>query len=168
MLEYNTWSTRLKALRCKLFGKTDFERWTDASTFDDWEERSKIIARLVSPGAKVIEFGVGTDKLRRHLDPSCRYTPSDLVSRGPGTIVLDLNQRPLPDLTEYGFDLAIFAGVLEYIRDLRSFLPWLRKQTPACLVSYGCAVHPGTAWAGCRKRCAGPARAGPTHSPKRS
>lgn len=46
MLEYNSWSTRLKALRCKLFGKTDFGRWTDASEFEDWEERTKIIARV--------------------------------------------------------------------------------------------------------------------------
>ncbi|RWK38755.1 MAG: hypothetical protein EOR46_23475 [Mesorhizobium sp.] len=76
MLKYNSWSTRLKALRCKLFGKTDFERWTDASEFEDWEERTKIIARIVPPGARVIEFGVGMGKLQRHLDPSCQYTPS--------------------------------------------------------------------------------------------
>lgn len=142
MLEYNSLSTRLKALRCKLFGKTDFERWTDASEFEDWEERTKIIARLVPPGARVIEFGAGMGKLQRHLDPSCQYTPSDLVSRGPGTIVLDLNQRPLPDLTAHAFDLAIFAGVLEYVHDLHSFIEWLRQQSPACIASYGCAAHP--------------------------
>ena len=142
MLEYYNWSTRLKALRCRLFGTTDIERWSDASSFEDWEERSQIIARLVPAGAKVIEFGVGTGKLRRHLDPSCSYTPSDLVSRGPGTIVLDLNQRPLPDLRHCAFDVAVFAGVLEYIRDLRSFLEWLRLQAPGCIASYGCAVHP--------------------------
>jgi hypothetical protein len=82
MLKYNGWSTRLKALRCKLFGKTDFERWTDASEFEDWEERTKIIARLVLPGARVIEFGLGMGKLQRHVDPSCQYTPSPRHRRG--------------------------------------------------------------------------------------
>jgi hypothetical protein len=125
-----------------LFGKTDTARWADASSYDDWEERTRIIASLVPPGTSVIEFGAGGRGLERYLDPSCGYVPSDLVSRGPGTIVLDLNRRPLPDLTTHAFDVAIFAGVLEYIRDLPSFLEWLSRQSPGCIASYGCATSP--------------------------
>ena len=138
-MEYGSWSTTLKTLRCKLFGTVDRARWEDASAFDDWEERTRIIAGLIASGANVLEFGAGGRMLERHLDPASRYTPSDIVGRGPGTIVLDLNQRPLPDLTDRGFDVAIFAGVLEYIADLRSFLPWLARQVPSCIASYGCA-----------------------------
>jgi hypothetical protein len=140
MLDYNDWSTRLNALRCKLLGRADLGRWADATAFDDWEERTRIIAGMVPAGANVIEFGAGGRLLERHLDPSCRYTPSDIVDRGPGTIILDLNQRRLPDLSAQQFDMALFAGVLEYIADLRSFLMWLARQAPCCIASYGCAT----------------------------
>jgi hypothetical protein len=140
MLDYQNWSTLLKALRCKLLGTVDIARWRDASAFDDWQERTEIIAALIPSGAAVIEFGAGGRILERYLDPSCRYTPSDVVSRGSDTIVLDLNSRPLPDLSRNQFDVAIFAGVLEYISDLRSFGSWLNCQVPAFIASYGCAT----------------------------
>jgi hypothetical protein len=49
----------------------------------------------------------------------------DLVDRGPGTIVCDLNRRPLPDLRNRAFTVAVFAGVLEYVRDVPSLIAWL-------------------------------------------
>ena len=50
--------------------------------------------------------------------------PSDMVDRGPGTIICDLNIRPLPDLGSGTYDVAVLLGVLEYLRDVPSFLDW--------------------------------------------
>jgi hypothetical protein len=90
----------------------------------------------VPPGSRVIEFGAGRRQLERYLDPSCTYVPSDLVDRGPGTIVCDLNQRPLPDLASVHPDVAVFGGVLEYIADTKSLIAWLAPVVTRCVASY--------------------------------
>ena len=146
MLRYHDWATRLGALKCRLFGKADLSRWADASRFREWEERTSLIAGMVPAGTKIIEFGAGSRRLEQLLDPTCVYVPSDLVSRGPGTIVLDLNTRPLPDLTRSGFDVAVLAGVLEYVSNLRSFVPWLSRQAPTVIASYETARSNGRTW----------------------
>jgi hypothetical protein len=84
----------------------------------------------------VIEFGAGKRWLETYLDPSCTYIPSDLVDRGPGTIICDLNERPLPDLQSLRADVAVFVGVLEYIKDLPSLGEWLSRQVRFCTASY--------------------------------
>jgi hypothetical protein len=49
-------------------------------------------------------------RLESYLDPSCSYFPSDAVDRGGNTIVLDLNSRPLPDLSYLELDLEVLLG----------------------------------------------------------
>ncbi|ETB33475.1 MULTISPECIES: class I SAM-dependent methyltransferase [Mycobacterium avium complex (MAC)] len=116
---------------------TDYRRWLDPTSYDDsWECRTERAAQLVSAGHRVIEFGAGTRKLERYLDPSCTYVPSDLTDRGPGTIVCDLNSRPLPTLPDY--DTAVLLGVLEYLRDVPEIIGWLASQVQFCVVSYVC------------------------------
>ena len=80
------------------------------------------------------------------LDSSCTYFPSDLVDRGPGTIICDLNKRPFPDVkSDLNPDVAVFAGVLEYVRDLPAVVEWLSHQVAVCVASYTCAESkPGT------------------------
>ncbi len=85
--------------------------------------------------SRVIEFGAGRRVLERYLDPSCTYVPSDMVDRGPGTIICDLNQRPLPDLG-YVFDVAVLVGVLEYVRDVPLVLDWLAGHVAVCVLTY--------------------------------
>ena len=100
-MEYNTVGLMLRTLRCRLLGRADISRWRNAEAFgDDWKERTLLIARLVPKGTRVIEFGAGKRNLESQLDRSCTYIPSDLVSRGPGTLVLDLNARPWPNLRD--------------------------------------------------------------------
>lgn len=147
MLRYHDWSTRLRAVRCRFFGATDHGRWADADTFENWEERTKLMAALIPEEARVIEFGAGNRLLERHLHPSCSYVPSDLVSRGPDTIVLDLNTRPLPQLARNGFDVAACAGVLEYLADLPSFAHWLATQARSVVASYECSRSEPRTWA---------------------
>jgi hypothetical protein len=50
-----------------------------------------------------------------------------MIDRGPGTIVCDLNERPLPDLGADTYDVAVLIGVLEYLRDVPAVLDWLTK-----------------------------------------
>jgi len=141
-VRYNTLSTAVKALRCKLFGISDVNRWVDVADYDDWVERTRLIAGLVPAGSRVIEFGAGHRRLQGLLSADCSYTPSDLASRGPDTIVFDLNARPLPDLRDQRFDVAVLAGVLEYVANLPSFTAWLAQQAPLCICSYGCVATP--------------------------
>ena len=133
--------------RLRLFSRSDLRRWSDDREFDpQWDERAAIMARYIPPGSRVLELGAGRRSLERFLDPSCLYLPADLVSRGPDTIVFDLNRRPLPELAQYHADIAVFAGVLEYVRDVPSVIEWLSRHAPACLVSYQLAhSRPGTA-----------------------
>jgi hypothetical protein len=96
-----------------------------------------MLARLVPPSSRVIEFGAGRRQLERYLGPDCSYIPSDLTDRGPGTIICDLNRRPLPDLVNIAPTVAVFGGVLEYVRDVRSLVNWLSLSgIQSCIVSY--------------------------------
>ena len=97
------------------------------------------MARLVPMGSRVIEFGAGSRKMAHHLDPSCTYLASDVVDRGPGTLVWDLNARPLPDLSPLKVDVAIFGGVLEYLVSLEPIARWLARHVTTCIASYECA-----------------------------
>ena len=128
------------SIRCRLFGTTDLERWSDLDNFEaSWSERSRLIAGLVPSGSRVLEFGAGRRHLEGFLDPSCEYIPSDVVDRGPGTLVCDLNSRPLPELAAIAPDVAVFAGVFEYIADLRDVPHWLSRDVSMCIASYECA-----------------------------
>jgi Methyltransferase domain len=120
--------------------KTDYGRWSDSrNIFASWESRTQRAAALVPPDSRVIEFGAGNRVLERHLHRSCTYTPSDIVDRGPATIVCDLNLRPLPNLGVDAYDVAVFMGVLEYVRDMPSVLDWLADLVSTCVLSYACA-----------------------------
>lgn len=119
-----------------LLKKTDSSRWADTrNILAMWEPRTKQVAGLVPDNSRVIEFGAGNRNLERYLDPSCTYVPSDLVDRGPGTIVCDLNKRPLPDLGQNVYDVAVMIGVMEYLRDVPSVLDWLTKYVEICILA---------------------------------
>jgi hypothetical protein len=119
-------------------GHADYKRWSSTQGLEEWwEERTRVIASLVPPGSRVIEFGAGRRQLEKHLSAGCSYIPSDLVDRGPGTIVCDLNKRPLPDLGDIRPSVAVFGGVLEYILDVTSLAAWLESTGVAtCIVSF--------------------------------
>jgi hypothetical protein len=140
-----------KVAALRAVGVSDHGRWAGTENLEAWwDERTRLLAELVPPGSRVIEFGAGRRQLERYLDPSCTYIPSDLVDRGPGTIVCDLNRRPFPDLSSVRPDLAVFSGVLEYIADTDGLIAWLAPRISRCVGSYAC-VDPD---AGLRKRAA--------------
>ena len=121
----------------RAIGRSDRARWSSLQNFESWwESRTAKMARLIPANSTVIEFGAGTRPLERMLDSNCKYIASDLVDRGPGTVVCDLNLPPLPDLTHLRPDVAVFAGVLEYIHDIDSLARWLSSLVRCCVVSY--------------------------------
>jgi hypothetical protein len=139
-VEYGSLRLSLKTLYSKFFAKADLKRWQNLQNFEvEWSARTRLMANLIPPHSRVIEFGAGRRQMESLLDQSCTYIPSDLVGRGPGTFICDLNVRPLPDLTPLNPDAAVFGGVLEYISDLRSIPRWLAKHIAICIVSYECA-----------------------------
>lgn len=130
-------------LRRKLWREADYERWIKTDSFDpQWAERAQMIARLIPKGYRVIEFGAGLRQLESYLDPSCTYVPSDLASRGRDTLILDLEKRPLPDLPRDIFDVAVFAGVMEYLSDVPGVVSWVCEYVTSCILSYECATRP--------------------------
>jgi len=135
-----TWRLAARSIAYALGRRPDVSRWEHAGSFEaEWDERSRIIAGLVPAGSRVIEFGAGRQQLARYLDPSCTYLASDVVRRDASTLVADLNARPLPDLSVLRPDVAVFAGVLEYLVRLAPITRWLARQVPTCIASYECA-----------------------------
>ena len=142
-----------RTLFLRSLNRSDYARWTNPDSLESWwETRTQRIATLIPKHSRVIEFGAGRRWLESYLDPSCSYIPSDLVDRGPGTIVCDLNKRPLPDLRHLRADVAVFGGVLEYIRDLESVVEWLSQQVSFCVTSYAYAARATGAAVGIRER----------------
>ena len=114
---------------------SDYKRWgTDSNLSPHWDSRTKQIAKLISPGTSVIEFGAGRLVLKKYLPKSCAYTPSDLVDRGMGTIIWDLNSNIFPQLQSY--DYAVFSGVLEYVDDVPRLIRYLTNYVDAIIASY--------------------------------
>jgi hypothetical protein len=119
----------------KAIGRSDHARWGDPrSLHADWDSRTRRIAELVDAGSSVIEFGAGRLVLRGCLKEGCTYTPSDIVDRGEGTIVCDLNARELPAFGSY--DVAVFSGVLEYVLDVPRLIAHLSRRVKVIVASY--------------------------------
>jgi glycosyltransferase involved in cell wall biosynthesis len=72
--------------------------------------------------------------LKDRLPEACTYIPSDLVDRGPGTIVCDLNARELPAFPPH--DVAVFSGVLEYVNEIDRLVNQISKSASVVIASY--------------------------------
>lgn len=125
-------------LRTTLFKRmnpSDQARWQAEKALSlDWEPRIRQIASLVLPGSSVLEFGAGRMTLSKYLPADCRYTPSDIVDRGPGSIVCDLNSPSLPVFPSH--DVAVFSGVLEYVQDVPRLVAHLSPIVRVFILSY--------------------------------
>jgi glycosyltransferase involved in cell wall biosynthesis len=124
-------------LRHVAFGqaRTDSARWALESSFHrDWDARTKLIARHVHAGDRVAEFGAGLQALRNALPQDCVYQPFDLVARTDDTRVCDLNTG-FPEI-DGDYDVAVFSGVLEYLRDLGATFDWLAGNFERVVLSY--------------------------------
>ena len=105
--------------------------WSDVR--DEWPERSAAVAALIPPGASVLDLGSGAQGLARRLDPSCRYTPADLVARTPDTLRFDMAAGIWP---VGRWDVVVMAGVLEYAPDAADAFRRLEQLAPVAIVTY--------------------------------
>ena len=118
--------------------ESDKDRWKkNEQLFEDWNERTRIMASYLNDSASIIEFGAGNMYLKSILKPTQEYTASDIVQRFPETIVCDLNE-PIPfNLKKY--DTAMFSGVLEYVYDIDVVFHQLKESdVKSVIVSYCC------------------------------
>lgn len=121
--------------------RADYQRWSNRDELSEkWDERTAEIAKLIPAGASVVEFGAGKMVLKQLLPVDCQYTPSDLVDRGPGTLVMDLNSPVLPRLPPH--DIAVLSGVVEYVADVPRLASYLATIAPKVIVAYMTVVGP--------------------------
>lgn len=131
---------------------TDYRRWGGSSALSrSWDSRTEQIGLMIQPGSSVLEFGAGRMVLRDFLPDGCSYTPSDLVDRGSGTVVYDLNSENLPDF-RIQYDVAVFGGVLEYIDDVPRLVAHLSTFVHTIIASYAVTDHNPNK---IRRRCRG-------------
>lgn len=125
-----------KATSVQDFAHTNqLNRWAKKKNlYPDWDERTIIISQFIPENSSVLEFGAARMILKEYLPENCTYTPSDIVSRSPETIVFDLNKDNL-SLFDY-YDVIIFSGVLEYVFDVKKLILGLSFKTSKFVVSY--------------------------------
>lgn len=117
--------------------RTDYLRWKQQNQlFEDWNERTSILASMIPSNSKVIEFGAGNMALKSLLPLGCEYTPSDIVQRNPDFVECDLNEPITFDISN--FDTAVFSGVLEYVYDIDMVFKQFPKHLKYVMLSYSC------------------------------
>lgn len=91
------------------------DRWKDCH--ESYPLRIRYMAEHVRPGESVLDVGAGTMALRGFLPADCIYTPLDLYSRSPDTIVVDLDDPEALEssLKDKRFDVVFISGTLEYL-----------------------------------------------------
>lgn len=117
--------------------QTDLGRWSDARQLEpQWEARAIVAANFVAAGARVLDVGCGAMKLERHLPFGCAYQPCDVVARDARTIVVDLNNAPIPDKALADADLVVMLGVWEYLYDPGATFAAVARASKPILCSY--------------------------------
>lgn len=110
---------------------------------DRWDRRTRQAAAWLAGEPGVVDIGCGLMPLRDHLPAGTRYVPVDIVDRGPGTVLTDLNADPLP---RFGERAAAMLGVVEYVTDLPRLFAQLR-QFDRVVLSYNHASVQDVLWA---------------------
>lgn len=122
--------------------KTNVRRWREVARNPrpNWDGRNEIIAKLIPAGSSVIDLGCGSQTLRRHLDPSCKYQPCDVIQSTPDVIYCDFNSGIYPNVN-VSYDYVICSGVFEYIRNPEEFLKKNSLLGKVMILSYNPLYH---------------------------
>ena len=97
-------------------------RWEN--NLPDCSARVKRISELIPPGVVVLDIGAGKMELENFLK-CCTYLPTDFIKRRKDTILIDVNGN-----CEFPYcDIAVFSGILEYIKDIPRVLGRLNAKT---------------------------------------
>lgn len=129
--------TRKNSIRLRKSNKSDYNRWINSGELlQDWDERTKILAEMIEPGSRIIEFGAGKMNLKKMLPINCTYTATDICARTPEYLICDLNEKIEFDLSK--FDTAVFSGVFEYVYDIEKVFKQLEPAIENIVLSYAC------------------------------
>jgi hypothetical protein len=127
--------SRFRSFSLKNWKTSDYKRWNDDSKLlSQWDSRTEQMSLFIPRGMSVLEFGAGRMILKHYLEPGTKYTPSDLVDRGNGTFVCDLNAKKLPVFPVH--DVAVFSGVLEYVYNVPRLIHHLYPTVNTIVASY--------------------------------
>jgi hypothetical protein len=113
--------------------------WSETAEFDDaWKQRISLMADYITLPGAVADFGCGMMWLEEYLKPENTYIPIDYMARDARTIVVDLNQDSLPNLTAR---VAFMSGVLEYVSHPEKIIRYLAKQNVEQLIIAYCTLE---------------------------
>ena len=109
--------------------------WQQAidSTPHEWEARAVVAAAWLQGAKAVVDLGCGTMVLERYLAPGQVYIPVDLVERDARTLVIDLEEDPLPVVDA---DTCTLLGVIGYLYDPAALLRKVHTAFPRVVLSY--------------------------------
>ncbi len=117
-----------------------------------WEERAEAAVELLvgnveaicsdpAAGLRIADFGAGDQRLKRVLadktDLQVSYAAFDIRPQADSVVEIDLSR----ELPAGDFDLVACLGLLEYLRDVPTFLGRLAARYPAALLSYSVSDH---------------------------
>ena len=111
-----------------------------------WDERARAVVELcrrhlrtddaAAPAIIVVDLGCGNRRLEPMLkeafDRRHEYRGYDLCPQSPMTIRIDLER----DMPSGAVDVAVVAGVIEYVGDVQAFLRRLSRFATVAVVSY--------------------------------
>jgi 2-polyprenyl-3-methyl-5-hydroxy-6-metoxy-1,4-benzoquinol methylase len=101
----------------------------------DSTDRAKVAAEFVWTGARVLEIGSGVGRLRTLIADRCDYTGADLVPLDEKTLVLDLDNDPMP---RGSWDIVVLLEVLEYLHHPQEALRKIASAAKQLVISYCC------------------------------
>ena len=85
----------------------------------NWKARIAHLAHFIDTPGPVLDIGCGMMWLEAMLERGNPYIPLDYVRRDDRTLVVDLNNQPLPEVDA---EFVYMSGVLEYLHDVPGFL----------------------------------------------
>jgi hypothetical protein len=117
-----------------------------------WEDRTAKIAHIVPPIGRVIELAVSSGGrtsvagLEQQLDANLAYEVRDLgqVHRSVGQ--RDVLQLPVHGSFQPDDRTVVFAGILEFTRDVKSLVDVATAQASLCVASYPCLRDAERIW----------------------
>lgn len=117
-------------------------RWGTSSSYSpDWADRGKVAARFIRDGSRVLEIGTGSGTLRRLIANRCNYTGADLEPVDDNSLVLDVDDEPLP---RGSWDTIVLLEVLEYLHHPTEVLGKIANAASQLVISYSCCVDGGS------------------------
>ncbi len=114
------------------------KNWKEIERFNvSWNKRVEKMALMIPESTQsILDMGCGTMHLSSLIPRHIKYYGLDYTPRNDKTIVCDVNKDRLPD---QHFDLVFMSGFVEYVEDLPSFIPELKKISSNIVLSY-CAT----------------------------